>query len=65
MQKRLARQVDELVKAGAANVESIRTWRAQLGDEPWGHRVHDAIGATETTVPRIVDHIRQQHSDLT
>ncbi|HJN26817.1 MAG TPA: hypothetical protein QF604_02760 [Candidatus Latescibacteria bacterium] len=65
VQKRLARQVDELVKAGAANVESIRTWRAQLGDEPWGHRVHDAIGATETTVPRIVDHIRQQHSDLT
>jgi hypothetical protein len=47
--------LEELQRAGAANVAAIRAWRAALSSEPWHVRVHDAIAGTETTVAAIVD----------
>lgn len=64
-QRRLASTAQALEEAGQANVDAIAAWRRHLGGEPWGHRVHDAIDATRTTVDRICQHIRQQHQDLT
>ena len=63
-QRQLATASERLKKSGQANTDAIGTWRRQLGDEPWAHRVHDAIDATQTTVARILSHIRDQHSDL-
>jgi hypothetical protein len=57
-QDRLRGEVEILESAGAANVAAIQAWRACLGAEPWHHRVHDAIGATQSTVSRISRHIR-------
>jgi hypothetical protein len=44
--------------AGTANTNAIKAWRTSLGPEPWHHRVHDAISATQETVHRIDTHIR-------
>ncbi|HJP32951.1 MAG: glycoside hydrolase family 20 zincin-like fold domain-containing protein [Candidatus Latescibacteria bacterium] len=46
--------LSRLEAAGAESVQAIRAWRSCLGPEPWHHRVHDAIAATEATVQRIL-----------
>ncbi|MBT5962613.1 MAG: hypothetical protein HOG99_13790 [Gemmatimonadetes bacterium] len=63
-QQQLAATSSKLAKAGQTNTDAIVAWRRHLGDEPWAHRVHDAIGATQTTVALILSHISDQHSDL-
>ncbi len=50
----------ELTRAGENNIAAIRSWRAGLGPEPWHHRVHDAIWATEDTVNAIQNHISER-----
>ena len=52
-QSELVELVKTLSKAGTGNAEAIADWRHGLGPEPWHHRVHDAIAATETTVAEI------------
>ncbi len=54
------RALRQLSDAGAANADAIRAWRSDLGPEPWHHRVHDAIAATQQTVHRIDAHIRKR-----
>ena len=49
----LRQSIEQLEAAGEENVAAIRAWRGGLGPEPWHHRVHDAIGATRTTVGEI------------
>ena len=49
----LKRDVEALAAAGRENVETIRAWRTAIGPEPWHHRVHDAMKATEATVSEI------------
>ncbi|MBT7862683.1 MAG: hypothetical protein HN712_20375 [Gemmatimonadetes bacterium] len=63
-QRRLEDGTGALVAAGERNTAAIADWRRNLGEEPWQHRVHDAIQATSDTVRRITDHIRHQHLDL-
>jgi hypothetical protein len=53
--------LEELARAGESNVAAIRSWRAGLGPEPWHHRVHDAIAATEDTVNAIQNHISERY----
>ena len=52
-QEMLRASLANLVNAGKKNGAAIRTWRSNLGPEPWNQRVHDAIGAVETTVDQI------------
>jgi hypothetical protein len=59
-QQQLAAMMDSLETAGDDNVGAIRAWRAELGPEPWGYRVHDAIDATGDTVQRIARHVRDR-----
>ncbi|MEE3257759.1 MAG: glycoside hydrolase family 20 zincin-like fold domain-containing protein [Candidatus Latescibacterota bacterium] len=49
-QKILREYLAALHQAGEDNVEAIRAWRADLGPEPWHHRVHDALKSTKRTV---------------
>jgi hypothetical protein len=60
-QQQLAEELQRLDVAGIGNVEAIRSWRTSLGAEPWHHRVHDAIAATQDTVRRIDGHIRDNY----
>ncbi len=57
----LLQAVSELDAAGRFNAETIRTWRANLGPEPWHYRVHDAIAATEATVREIGRFVRERY----
>ena len=61
VQDALREGVDELRRAGEENVEAIRMWRGALGPEPWHHRVHDAIRATESTVEAIASDITNRY----
>ncbi|MEE2659213.1 MAG: glycoside hydrolase family 20 zincin-like fold domain-containing protein [Candidatus Latescibacterota bacterium] len=60
-QDRLSARVDDLERAGVANVEALTAWRRGLGPEPWNDRVHDAISGTQSTVQRISQHIRNRY----
>ncbi len=57
----LLEALESLERAGEANVAAIRSWRAALGPEPWHHRVHDALAATENTVAEIARCIRERY----
>lgn len=52
-QENLRSHLAALRIAGEANTLAIRTWRADLGPEPWHYRVHDALKSTERTVHEI------------
>jgi hypothetical protein len=52
-QQRLRLALEALRRAGEENTAAIRAWRSALGPEPWHHRVHDALAATERTVREI------------
>ena len=52
-QENLRGHLAALRRAGEANTQSIRTWRADLVPEPWHYRVHDALESTERTVREI------------
>ncbi len=49
-QDSLMEHVRSLQHAGKENVQALKTWRANLGPEPWHFRFHDALSATENTV---------------
>ncbi|MBB31053.1 MAG: hypothetical protein CME25_19360 [Gemmatimonadetes bacterium] len=60
-QERMLNHLQELASAGQENTNAIRTWREGLGPGPWHSRIHDAIGATESTVDAISSHIRTRY----
>ncbi len=52
-QEELRAALKRLTDAAKENGDTIRTWRAALGPEPWHYRVHDAIEAVATTADDI------------
>lgn len=60
-QAALLKDLEKLEDAGKTNTAAIRAWRSALGPEPWHHRVHDAVAATERTVAEIGRLIRERY----
>ncbi len=61
VQDKLRESIADLEQAGEGNAATIKTWRSALGPEPWHHRVHDAIKATETTVREISRFVSERY----
>ncbi|MDD5677397.1 MAG: glycoside hydrolase family 20 zincin-like fold domain-containing protein [Kiritimatiellae bacterium] len=50
---KLGGELARLKQAGDENGAAIRKWQTGIGPEPWHHRTHKAIKATENTVAEI------------